>query len=204
MNRIHLAHAPTIDRGHVFLQLEDTVAQQLLEWPELHNRIDNSLRFACMVAGDHENFFRGALVRATLTELVSLEDVQRALHSAQKLKRNAVKLNSSGNPLLCVARELRNLEVHISTSTIAHERRDLLWGHPDNPDEARKVNWAVHWIDNLHLNAFKQLRFFSKYEQSEFDAALSWFDQSQRSWGIVELLYRCISIYAGELVGRHC
>jgi hypothetical protein len=204
MTLIHLdvCRAPAIDRGHAFLQLEPATANVLQKWPEIHVRLNNALRFACMISGDHQDTFRCALIRATLTELVSVEDVQRFLISEKRWMEPSVKLDSSRHPLLCIARELRNVEVHVSSSTIAQERRNLLWGRPDAPDEALDVNCAVQWIDNLDLNAFKKLKYFSRYDESAFDAALKWFNLAQRDWGIVELLYRAISIYGNELAAH--
>jgi hypothetical protein len=199
---IDLSRAPTIDKGHVFLQLDRATANTIAAWPEIDHRLDNALRFACMISGDHEQRFRCALIRATLTELVSVEDVQRALVANGRWKEPIIKLNSSADPLLCISRELRNIEVHIVSSTVAHERRKLLWGQHDKPEEATSVNWAVHWIDNLSLSNFQKLKFYSNYEQTAFESALKWFDAAQRDWGIVELLYRTISIYADELASH--
>lgn len=203
MINIDLSRAPLIDRGHVFLQLEPATATALAKLPAINDRIDNALRFASMIGGDHEDRFRCALIRGTLTELVSVEDVQRGLVDDGRWKAPIVKLSSSGSPLLCIARELRNVEVHLGSSTVAHERRDLRWGDPDNPNDATNVKWSIRWIDNLNLSTFKKLKFYSNYNEREFEAALKWFDVAQRAWGITEILYRSISAYADELA-PHC
>lgn len=200
---IDLAKAPNIGRGHVFLQLDTQHEQALVSHWELLDRIKNSLSFTRQIDGEHAPAFRAALIRATLAELVSLEDVQKTLLAAGRLMHDPLRLNASGNPLLCITRELRNVEIHLSSSEIASEKRDLLWGNAESPAEATPVNWSICWIDNIELSTFQRLNNYKFYDSVNFEKALAWFDSAQREWGITEILYRTTCTYASDLVDYH-
>ena len=191
-----------IDRGHVFLTLDDNIKESLGVWPEILDRVENSLDFIRRIDGEDKDRLRCGLIRAALAELVSIEDIQKKTENGI-IDGHTHKLNTSRKPLLCVVRELRNVEFHISSVVLADEKRKFEWGHIDSPEEATTVNWTISWIDNLSIGNFEQLRFFSKnYHRGEFVRALSWFNDNQRKWGIVEVMFQAISIYAREIADR--
>ena len=185
-----------IDQGHVFLVLEQNDKERLAQFPELLHRIENSLYFVNQIAGNYEERLRGGFLRAALTEVASLEDVQKRQNS--KPIRSHM-LTRSRHPLLCVVRELRNLEIHISSSSINHEKRNSFWGNVDEPANADAVCWSIYWIDNLSFERFQRLRYVNRYDKSDLEKALSWFDDVQRHWGISEIVFRAITEYAREL-----
>lgn len=199
MQKIDLDLLKPIDHGHMFFRVSDQVENTLRKKPAILDRVFNALEFSRLISGDHEECFRGGLVRAALTELVSIEDVHASLRSTGALSSPRRMLWSTGDPLLCLVREIRNLEVHVSTASLSSERRDLLWGNKDNPGTATPVNHAIHFIDNLSLASFQDLRNYSKYDPVEFCAALKWFDEIQHDWGISEILYLAITRFADEL-----
>ena len=147
----------TIDRGHVFLTLEDSIKKSLGGEPEILDRIENSLEFIRKIGGANRNEdrFQCALIRAALTELVSIEDIQRT--------RDNHRPNTSRHPLLCVVRELRNVQIHVLSAIIDDEKRRLCWGDFANPEEATAVNWTIRWIDNISIGDFEHLWKRKKY-----------------------------------------
>ncbi len=194
--KLDLERLKPIDRGHVRLILEQNDKERLAQFPELLDRIENSLYFVSQIAGNHEERLRGGFLRAALTELASLEDVQKRQNS-DPIRSHM--LTCSRHPLLCVVRELRNLEIHISSSSINHEKRNLFWGNVDGPANADAVCWSIYWIDNLSFEKFQRLRHVERYDKSDLEKALSWFDDVQRDWGISEIVFRAITEYAREL-----
>ena len=186
----------TIDRGHVFLTLEDSIKKSLGGEPEILDRIENSLEFIRKIGGANRNEdrFQCALIRAALTELVSIEDIQRT--------RDNHRPNTSRHPLLCVVRELRNVQIHVLSAIIDDEKRRLCWGDFANPEEATAVNWTIRWIDNISIGDFEHLWKRKKYTRDDFVQALSWFDDNQRNWGIEEVLFRAISQYGREMANH--
>jgi hypothetical protein len=188
-----------VDRGHVFLRLDKDVEDGLRILPEVRDRLLNALYFCGRIESDTENRLRGGYLRAALAELVSVEDTLYRLQRRNELRGEVRRLNHSSNPLLHIVRELRNLEIHLRSSTLDSEKRELLWGHVDKPEDATPVSWTIWWLDDLDLQAFEELNNFKRYDRAAFAKALAWFDQAQRQWGISELVLRAIKEYAREL-----
>lgn len=191
---INLNDLFSVNYAHVFISLEPAIKNDLCGWPEVRDRLENAVEFARQIGGEVSDSFRTALLRAALTELCSIEDMQ---------PEPKHRLNSHGSPLLCVVRELRNLEVHVSTSPISNEERALKWGHMDNPNLAQDVNWHIYWVRDV-VGRFQIARNYKAgiYDTREFDQAANWFDSLQRRWGITEMLYRAANAYAEELLGH--
>jgi hypothetical protein len=188
-----------IDRGHVFLRLDEDVEDGLRRFPEVRDRLLNALYFCGCIESDTENRLRSGYLRAALAELVSVEDALYRLQRRNELPRGVHRLHHSSNPLLHIVRELRTLEIHLRSSTLDSEKRELLWGHVDSPQDATPVCWTIWWLDDLDLQAFEELSNFKRYDRPAFANALAWFDEAQREWGIGELVLRAIKAYAREL-----
>ncbi|MDD5359876.1 MAG: hypothetical protein PHI79_05200 [Sulfurovaceae bacterium] len=197
--KIDMTLAPCIDRAHMFIILDEDLRQRLTLLPIFLDKLENSIKFAQMIGLKQKNSFRSALVRASTTELVTIEDIQQS----SKLNKSILRMNDTNNPLLCVIRELRNVDIHLSTSQISSVDRNFIWGHPDKPSEAKQISMSLYWIDNLNFDVFSKLRSFDqKYNKDEFKEALNWFDTVQREWGITELLLRTAHLY-GEKLADH-
>lgn len=181
--------------GHVFLALEGDVKEALSPFPGLLDRIQNAVEFAVSVGGEKEPRWHAAMVRGALAELVSIEDLQREMRSAGELSSPVVRMDAGDEPILCVARELRHLEMHLVPSVVIHEKRKFLWGSAD-PAGGREVEVPVHFIKDLSVERFVPLRNFSRYDGRSFKRAVCWFDDMQKQWGISECLFRAAATYA--------
>ena len=197
--QINLSLLEPINYGHVFLTIPPAISEPLQSYPKILDRLMNALEFVRSISGDYEDRFRCGLIRAALTELISVEDVKKTLVKNGSLVGGGRKMNNSGHPLLCVVRELRNLEIHLSSATVNFYKKDFLWGNVDNPAEGTPVNWPVYYVDNLSIREFWQLNNYKLYDGNQFASALKWFDQAQRSWGISEMLFRAICRFSNEL-----
>jgi hypothetical protein len=196
---LNLQQLVQVDRGHVFLRLDKDVEDGLRIFPEVRDRLLNTLYFYGCIESDTENRLRGGYLRAALAELVSVEDTLYRLQRRNELRGEVRRLNHSSNSLLHIVRELRNLEIHLRSSTLDSEKRELLWGHVEKPEDATPVSWTIWWLDDLDLQAFEELNNFKRYDRAAFAKALASFDQAQRQWGISELVLRAIKEYAREL-----
>ena len=197
--QINLSLLKPINCGHVFLTIADGIIEPLQSYPEILDRLTNSLAFVRRISGNYEDRFRCGLIRAALTELISVEDVQKTLVKNGSLFGKGRKMNDSGHPLLCIVRELRNLEIHLSSAKVNSNKKNFLWGNADNPAGATPVHWSIYYVDNLSLHQFQQLKNYRHYDSNQFASALKWFDQAQRCWGISEMLFRAISLFSDEL-----
>lgn len=188
-----------VDRAHVFLTIPDEVRESLKGYPEILDRFMNSLGFVCRISGEYPDPFRCALIRAALTELVSIEDVQDTLVKNGSLGKKRL-MNDSGHPLLCVVRELRNYEIHISSMELDMEKKDFMWGDVHKPSQATPVfGKKIYYVNNISLCEFKKLRNYKSYNEKQFECALNWLNQTQIEWGITEMLYRAILLFSCDL-----
>lgn len=203
-NNIDFDNVPDIRYSHVFIVLEDDIKQRLLTCVPILERFENGLKFIQMIGSENSEGFNSALIRTALTELVAIEDLQKTLRNKGVLINKPYRLFDAQSPLLSIAREMRNLELHLSSSTFSSEKRDLLWGRIENITEAMQVSRIIMWVDNLYNDRFFELNNVKdKYDFEEFSNALRWFDSQQRQWGIVELLFRAYCLYAEKLANYH-
>ena len=63
--------------GDVVPRIEKSVREKLAVFPEVLERLENSISFSVAITKEHPERYRSGLVRASLTELVSVEDVQK-------------------------------------------------------------------------------------------------------------------------------
>ena len=199
MKQINLNLLETVDRAHVYLAIPDEVKDSLKGYPEILDRVLNSLEFLCRIDGDYHDRFRCALIRAALTELVSIEDVQDTLVNKGNWAKKCM-INDSGNPLLCVVRELRHYGIHISSMAVDMEKKDFMWGDFQKPSQATPVfGKNIYYVNNIFLCEFKKLKNYKTYDGKQLECALDWFNQTQKEWGITEMLYRAILLFSCEL-----
>jgi hypothetical protein len=137
MLSINIHDFPTIDYGHVFVSLDEKVEKKLPTFPQTYSRAECAMRFCWFISGSEDtliyadlgrrNRLREGFLRASLAEFVAMEEtLVRDLVSANINKR-AIKITNSSNPLLHILRELRNLEIHLTSSTLSVEQRDVMW-----------------------------------------------------------------------------
>ena len=203
MKQIDLNFIGPIDRIHVWTDIPEKTKKSLKHVPEILDRILNSLRFIYLISEDQcPKRLRCARVRAALTELLSIEDVQAKMVTNGILLK-VHKMNETGHPLLCIVRELRNYELHISSMEIGMEKKDYLMGSPD-PSKGKLISDVpMFYINNISLSEFKkEVRNYKSYNGEQFDYALNWFNDIQKEWGISEILLRAVLQYSSELVSH--
>lgn len=198
--RIDLSLLVEVHHGQVFGCIADDVKQALAYYPDLLRRLEDSLD-ATFAIGGEKGSPQGHL-QASLTALVGIEEAQKNPGVSGRRLKSVHRLNTTGHPLLCVVREMRNAEVHLAPAQFASEERNLLWGRREDPDSAMPVQWRVHWIDNLDMRRFSALYNLRHYDGAEFANSLAWFDRNQKSWGIVEMVYRAMQHYGCELAAH--
>ncbi len=191
---------PAIDSAHTFCTLDSAILKGLSRFSETRRRAESAASFlGAQPAGrwssepDDEDAKRKdeAFIRASLAELVSMEDTL-----ARDLKRNGLaaqrwRMYSCPNPLLHILRELRNMEVHIRTSTVSCFPIRVLYGQDRTPGR-----FTVTHLEPISLDDFMQLNNANNYRKEDVCRLLDWFEKSQRVFGIRELILRGIEAYA--------
>jgi len=207
---INVDNFPDIDHGHMCISLEKKVEDRLPSFPQTYSRAEGAMRFCWFVSGDEKTLFdsdldkrnrlRESFLRASLAEFVSMEEtLVRDLNNAGNTI-SAIKINDSSNPLLHILRELRNLEIHLTSSTLSAEQKVFLW-KPEGGET--KFTSSVWFIDNLEPSNFLQLRNARNYDATQLQAVANLFLVAQKEWGINELILRGINTYSGEIIDRY-
>ena len=136
MQSINIHNFPTIYHGHVCASLNKKVQNKLHKFPQTYSRAECAMSFCWFISGGKDTLFhddlnrrnrlREGFLRAALAEFVSMEETLiRDLDNTNSTK-TAIKINNSSNPLLHILRELRNLEIHLNSSTLSAEQRDFM------------------------------------------------------------------------------
>ena len=195
-NNIDLSKIFNIERVSIFLELDDDKYKHAICIPEIQERLLNSCKFAGIIPVVKDQRYQCGLVRASIAELVSLEELPIVRqHNADQ----PFRLHSTEHPLLCIIKELRNLQLHLSSVEINGFKKNLLWGRQDNPEDAIPITKDIFFISNLEIADFISLRNYKRYDPIQFKNALAWFDTEQKKWGIAELLTQASYIYAQSL-----
>jgi len=202
---------PIIDRGRAFFTVQDDLSQALRRLPRISDRVRNAFQFLYWSMQDASLLrcpedaaapFRDGCVRAALTEVVSIEEMQ--VHDFREcgLDTTPLKLNSGSNPSWHLVRELRNLQTHLRQDTMRDTPKDVLWGHPDKPQEARPLTINIYTLQGVDEQAFHSLRNAMRYNSADVSRMIEWFNAAQCDWGVQEILADVIESYSRALLAR--
>lgn len=202
---------PKIEVGRAAFQLEEDLSQALVCMPLVYARLQNAMRFlyGSMQNSDYlrctesaASPLREGCLRAALTEIVSIEDMQKHDFMELGLKSEIIKLNSGDNPAWHMLRELRNLQVHLYQNHITPEPRDALWGNRERIEDATPINITIWTMEGIDLGAFKTLRNFRHYQTNDVARMIEWFNNSQAEWGVQELIALVAEDYCRTIISK--
>ena len=118
---------------------------------------------------------RATYFRAALAELIRTEDLSKAYGKPLLFKQ-------SDDPLLHSIKLLRNYGVHIGAFTLAAGSVRVRWGKSEGIYESFVV-------DNLSLTELRRLDSAASYSDRQLAELLALFDEHQRRFGVVQLLF---------------
>jgi hypothetical protein len=194
---------PKLDSFHVFTSLKKEVKNILPFYPQTYCRAECAMQFCWLILGNKEQLFtddltkqnriRESYLRASLAEFVSMEDtIKRETNS-----KNPIKLNNSSNPLLHILRELRNLEIHLTSSTLSYRTENVIWGEGEIQQALEIKIWS---INNLKPEDFLELNNAKHYDKQELIKAADIFLKLQSKWGINEMIFQGINLFCEEII----
>jgi hypothetical protein len=195
-NRIDLKQKFHIKSMSFFLQFDQERYLPATSIPQVSERLLNSCRFAGKIDDEDSTMMMCGLVRASISELVSIEELPQV--KAQNHGK-PFYLPQTEHPLLCIVKELRNVQMHLSSIKIGKYDKEMYVGDPEKPEEGEPITRGICFIDNLNIGQFEALRNYKKYVPSEFSEALKWFDKEQKHCGISTLLIEAAYSYAESL-----
>jgi hypothetical protein len=138
---------------------------------------------------------REGLMRAALTEFVSIEDVLQLDLQDLGLHQSPLRLNDTDRPLLHIFRELRNHEVHLRHGRLRSISRDVSWGHYDRQEEATPLTIELWLLDGVTAESFGTLRNARAYGEADIRRMVELFNFAQAEWGIQDLFLNAVEEY---------
>jgi hypothetical protein len=194
--------------SHAWSRLDESVAEPLKTLPCVCARIENSIKFTWFsdssdatlhVSPEAAPRLREGFLRAALAELVSVEevlplDLANGPHAGRRLRMNDLPL-----PHVHLVRELRNHELHLHHNSLSGFTSELLWGHIDRLQEATPITVSRWILEGVTAASFSRLNNAKFYSAREIALIIDWFNETQRQWGVHEVLLRAANDYASAL-----
>jgi hypothetical protein len=161
------------------------------------------------VMEDERLIMWGGYLRAALMEYAGMEDSVRSDLRRLGVRESDVVVDKTGNALLILLRELRNLHVHVVQNAfdIRHknavlrslnenrdERLSRSLGQEDNSDT------SVITIPRLDLDQLIAARGSRRFDRAELLTAIDWLDDVQHRWGVRDVVLAAIEQYSEIIV----
>lgn len=194
----------------LYIGLPFEIEEAINVFPETSGRFEGALKFCWFVSATPDSLhadepkatrIREAFLRASLAEYVSTEDTLKRDLVKLNIKGKAIKTTDSTNPLLHIMRELRNLEIHLTSSQLSKSRKAVKLIVSDAEHQSQTTIWTVN---DLTVQKFRELKFArNRYSREEIEKMVNWFNEAQHDWGVNHLLFRAIVDWATEIVKAH-
>lgn len=175
---------PDFEYGHV---LPPRITQAVIKNKDLRNCLSCAVYMASQIELSQGGVnlrvepVRSAYLRASLAELVRVEDVLKSLG-------NTFRLNKNQDPLLHTIKLLRNYQVHIGSHPLSEGSVMVKWRR----DEAAYQSFI---IDNLDPKELRKLDSSSGYSNEQLEELVKLFEENQRKFGVVQLIYNtCVHV----------
>ena len=200
-----LLERPT-SRG-IFVCLPPEIEKAIEVLPETSARFEGAIKFCWYVSATPDVLFadepkatriREAFLRASLAEYVSVEDTLKRDLVKVGINEQAIRISDLPNPLLHLMRELRNLEIHLTSSQLSKAKKDVTVILLDAEHQSQTTIWTVN---DLTVEKFQELRYAkNRYSEEEIREMVSWFNEAQYDWGVPDLLFRAIVEWASAII----
>ena len=208
MHQLDFSLLPKINSGRTFASLDASVVGKLSLLPETLSRAESAANFFALkpefkwsshsLPEDDDRLKTEAFIRASLAELVSMEDTLPRDLKRIGLNDTSIKLNDSRNPLLHIIRELRNLEIHVRTSRIGRFEKAVLIGEDKIP-----IDISCDFLEDISVESCGGLRNAKNYNPDDLKTMIGWMNQAQNEFGISELIFRAIEIFSLEIIEKY-
>jgi len=172
---------PRFEHGHV---LPPKVPPNLRTTPELRSSLVSAIYMISQIELAQGSVHlrvesvRAAYFRAALAEIVRVEDFS-------KIYGRSFALKQTRDPLLHVIKLLRNYEVHIGAFAISPGSVQVRWGDMEGTYESFIVS-------NLSAPELRKLDSAAGYSDAQLEELLALFNEHQRKFGVVQLLYSTV------------
>ena len=196
---------PTFETSPLFVAINPATEAALAFLPETSGRIQVACRFlqrfggsadALSVSEEELPLMWGGYLRAALMEYAGVEaafvcDVRRL-----GLEARPVSILETGNALLILLRELRNIHVHVGQQRFDRSERPAVLRFDDREHATRR---GIITIPSVDLRQLLAPRIAKNYSSIELERAVGWLEWAQSQWGIGDVVLSALDVYAGML-----
>lgn len=175
--------------------LKPELDRKLQTFPATYDRAKGSLTFSARMCNVPDSSYsadvklREAYCRASLGEFVSMEE--SIVYDDPD--GNHHRIVKSRNPLLHIMKQLRNLQFHIISKSLDSQEHRVVWA-------GQESTMRFWYVDNILIDEFNRLRDAQYYSDKDKKQMISWFNTSQRKWGVNQMILEAVSAYAMEIV----
>lgn len=180
-------------------EYSEELRSRLRSMPETLERADRAVMFAQEAAKQSEPWASAAFLRAALADLSSMEDVQKI----DRPPSPPVKVADGQNPLLHLLVLVRHLNIHVKAMRVDSEHSEILFNGLKLFLDDKAIIWSVLVVTNLSSSDLAALHNGAKYEVSDLQRCVAWFDERQKSCGVDKLISQGVAMFATFLCDRH-
>lgn len=134
---------------------------------------------------------QAAFVRAALGELVALEEFIDKEYCG--IEKSAYKIYKTDEPILHMAKLLRNFNIHVSSSLLAQKTMMVQVNTISENDSAFEID--ITYISNLDPSGIRKLSSSKDYSDNQIDEMVRVFEEQQHEFGISTLLMKIALSY---------
>ena len=199
--KLEFSEFPTMEKGYLVVPKP---SEYLRDYGEVYDRFCSAIYFAASIGKENNLYMISAkaqaegYLRASVADFISIEDLLRAMYPNYTVEYSLLK---STNPLFHFIKQLRNYNIHLSTTSISSRNISISFAS-DKSGNAHKID--AYYIDNLDINEFLKLDCFVKhhnYTEDQFSKIIDLFRVEQSKFGVGDLLIRGILEY-GKIVEK--
>ncbi|WP_339879043.1 hypothetical protein [Pseudidiomarina gelatinasegens] len=194
MNLNFLDHIK-VEHGYLIFPLPN---ERLKKFPDIYDRLCACIYLASKINGESgkhgvpDEPVQAAFFRSALNELYVLEGfIGTEYPSTDKSK---YMFRETSDPILHMARLLRNYNVHISTSILTNKSMKVRTLVTEDDFDIH-----VNYISNLDVSAIRKVRGHQHYSDQDLAEMIRIFDEQQHEFGISTLIIRIALSYSNDL-----
>lgn len=209
MHTIDFADQPDFSRTKALVQLDTPVADAMRNFPLTAERALCAVHFCGRISSEMNYInvetivLRRGYMRASLAEFVGMEEALKRDLLQRQIAAAPIQANSGTRPLLHIIRELRNFELHLHSSPLTDQIREVIWAGPSSTGTGMPFEYQGWIIDDLTERQFRQLRNAKHYRDDDIRQLIAWFNVAQREWGIHDLLLRAIETFCSDIISNY-
>ena len=197
-NSIDMSLVPDLSWGHLKIRLDPELQERLSPFSETLDRANGAFWFTHKINWkDTDTKRRESYLRAGLAEYVSMEDTLPRDLEKNRISKPAVKIRDFQDPELHIIRELRNIEIHLRTSTLSSDELPAVAGDI-------RFNNRIWLIDDLQFDqVVSDLKNAKYYSEKDLRMLIEWFNDAQKRMGVEELIRRAVTTFARHIANEY-